>query len=233
MDNQSEVIQLQMEETRTSLQDKLETLEQQVKNTVQDATEAVSDTVENVKEAVQETVDTVKDTVQGTVQTVKDSFDLSHHIQTYPWTMFIGATAMGFVVTRWMTRDASRAPSAAAYPGVSARTTNASVAPAPKLGIGSWIAEHYRDEIDKAKGLAVGTLGALVRDALVSATASAPELAERIKSVANGFTDKLGGTVIEEPLFNLSTPENESTVDPSSSENERVDFGGAMKSAYP
>jgi len=147
--------------------------------------------------------------------------------------MFFGATAIGFVATRWLTRGADHAPTAAAFPGVaSTRPSAASGAPAAKSGIGSWIAEHYRGEIDKVKGLAVGTLGALVRDMLVSATATAPGLAERIRSVANGFTDKLGGTVIEEPLLNPSTPENETSVDLSNSESERVDFGSPMKSTY-
>jgi phosphate uptake regulator len=74
MDDSPEVIRLQMEETRASLSEKLETLEQQVVGTVQDARAAVTDTVETVKEAVHETVETVKDT-----------FDIGAQMQRHPW----------------------------------------------------------------------------------------------------------------------------------------------------
>ena len=47
-----EVIKQQMLETRASLTDKLETLEQQVAGTVHSAKAAVTDTVDSVKEAV-------------------------------------------------------------------------------------------------------------------------------------------------------------------------------------
>ena len=72
MENE-DLIRKKMEETRTSLTEKLETLEEQVAGTVQGATAAVSDTVETVKDSVEETVSTVKDTVQETVGTVKDT----------------------------------------------------------------------------------------------------------------------------------------------------------------
>jgi ElaB/YqjD/DUF883 family membrane-anchored ribosome-binding protein len=111
MENEPEVIRQQMEETRSSLQDKLEVLEQQVLNTMQEANqtvEAVKETVEAVKESVQDTATTVKETVQGTVESVKDSvhdtvqtvketLDVERQVRAHPWAMVIGATACGFV----------------------------------------------------------------------------------------------------------------------------------------
>ena len=70
MENE-DVIREQMEDTRTSLTEKLETLESQVASTVQGATTNVAETVE----AVKETVEAVKDTVQQTVTTVKESVE--------------------------------------------------------------------------------------------------------------------------------------------------------------
>src|SRR4051794_2704569 len=93
MDHESEVICNQMEETRTALQDKLESLEQHVSNTVQGASDAVTDTVDSVKSAVQDTVDSVK-----------ESLSVRYQVERHPWTMFLGAALVGFVGARLLTR---------------------------------------------------------------------------------------------------------------------------------
>jgi len=104
MENE-DVIRDQMEDTRTSLTEKLETLEKKVVSTVDSATTNVAETVESVKETVQETVSTVKDTVQDTICAVKDSvkegvgavkdvFDVSRHVERHPWLMIGGSVAL-------------------------------------------------------------------------------------------------------------------------------------------
>jgi ElaB/YqjD/DUF883 family membrane-anchored ribosome-binding protein len=111
-----EVIRHQMEDTRTALTEKLETLENQVVETVQGAvqtvqgaTAAVSETVATIKDTVQDTVCTVKDTVEGTVaavkgtvqdsvETMKDWMDVRVHVDRHPWLMVGGAAAIGFCV---------------------------------------------------------------------------------------------------------------------------------------
>lgn len=238
MDNESQVIQRQMEETRSSLHDKLETLEQQVKNTVQDATVAVSDTVESVKEAVQETVDTVKDTVQGTVQSVKDTFDISQHVDDHPWAMLLGATAVGFVATRWIL-DAgegasTNAPFAkAALPSAPHRnggpqpsSINSVSAPAVVASTGSWIAEHYKDELAKVKGLAVGALGGLVREFLSSI--APPNFADQLKDVVNGVTTKMGGQIIDGPILSSFKSEREPMKGEENDYRHQTEMGRAM-----
>jgi ElaB/YqjD/DUF883 family membrane-anchored ribosome-binding protein len=233
MDNESQVIERQMEQTRTSLQDKLETLEQQVKNTVQDATEAVSETVESVKDAVQETVSTVKDTVQGTVETVKESvqgtvdsvketFNLSHQVDAHPWGMFLGAAAVGFVATRWLTGERSGPSATAGMAPLTAAPTyqtgspvagngHTSAAPASsqaeeRSSWWSWIADHYSEELNKVKGLALGTAGGVIRDMLLAS--ASPALAEQIKEVVDGVTAKLGGQVVEGPILSFDDPKD-------------------------
>ena len=107
MDDEPEVIRQQMAETRSSLTDKIERLEQTVEHKVQSTTAAVTDTVESVKEAVQDTVqtvkgsvrdtvDTVKCTVNTTVETVKEKFDVRRYFEEYPWASFGAAVGVGF-----------------------------------------------------------------------------------------------------------------------------------------
>lgn len=96
-----------MSETRASLGEKLETLEEkvvstvtqateQVSTTVSEATEAVSSTVSMAKEAVDNTVTAVKDTVTG----IRDSFDLPEQVRRHPWVAFAGAIAAGYVLEK-------------------------------------------------------------------------------------------------------------------------------------
>ena len=86
MENECEVIRQQMDETRSAMTDKMETLEHQVVESVQAASAAVS-----------ETVQTVRDSVHETVETVKDTFDLPRQVDRRPWTMMAAATALGYL----------------------------------------------------------------------------------------------------------------------------------------
>src|SRR5207245_3832532 len=99
-------------EKRTSLQEKLETMEKQVKETVEEATEAVSETVQTVKEVVKESVETVKGSVEDTVESVKQTFDLRRQVCEHPWGMFVGAAAVGFIGGKLLDRLLQETPSA-------------------------------------------------------------------------------------------------------------------------
>lgn len=115
-DESSDTIKAQMDETRSSLKEKLETLEDTMVHTVQDTTNAVTATVETVKETVQEvtsavteTVDTVKESVSDavdtttsavkkTVRSVKESLDVTVHFRNHPWLSMGGSVAAGFLI---------------------------------------------------------------------------------------------------------------------------------------
>jgi len=102
MENETDVIRNQMLETRTSLTEKLEALEEKVVSTVQDTTESVTETVQSVTEAVQDTVSNVSESVQDTVESVKSTFDISKHVESYPWAMFGGAVMLGYLGGRML-----------------------------------------------------------------------------------------------------------------------------------
>jgi ElaB/YqjD/DUF883 family membrane-anchored ribosome-binding protein len=222
MDNEAEVIKQQMEETRTSLTDKLETLEQQVTDTVQDATSAVSQTVAEVKEVMHETVDTVKGSVQDTLETVKETFDLPTQVGRHPWAMVGGSVAVGYLVGSLLIRKQWRPPgwsgsglpverlhsdgrAATEQPSRLADESirTASAPPAGERSEPGWLTTlttTFRPEIDKLKGLAIGAVLGVVRDMI---TQSAPEqMKTQLAGVVNDLTVKLGGEPIRGPVLN-------------------------------
>jgi len=230
MDNE-DVIRNQMEDTRTSLSEKLETLEKKVASTVESATSEVAQTVEAVKESVQETVATVKNTVQDTISVVKDSvkgsvdavqgvFDIPGHVQRHPWGIMAGSVALGFFLGSLgqSRREEERheTPSPAAGGHTAASTGSHSHHRSHKNGRNrlsqtakesSSFLSDLAPELNKLKGLAIGTLLGSVREMVVP---SVPEsfgkpLAEFFGSV----TTKLGGT----PINSDSTEEEERSGD--------------------
>jgi ElaB/YqjD/DUF883 family membrane-anchored ribosome-binding protein len=211
MDNESEVIHQQMEDTRTSLTDKLETLEQHVKDTVQETTDAVAGTVE----AVKETVESVMDTVQESVQSVKDTLNLNHMVDEHPWLMFAGAVGVGFVSGRLLGSLASQGSSdeparppklalgqepATHRNGLSAGSSAAPAPAPPRRSWWSFLTDHYSEELGKLKSLAIATAGNVVRETLTENTA--PAFAARTREMIDGIVTKLGAIPIEEAIFN-------------------------------
>lgn len=193
MENQmsEDVIQQQMLETRASLTEKLETLEQKVVGTVENATSAVTETVDAIKESVQETVATVQEGVKDGVDTVKDAFDLPAQVQRRPWLVVGGSVAVGYCLGALLTRSSqpaytpighSIAPPAPAY-----RASGESAVSSAEPGI-------WAGEVAKLKGLALGVLFGTARELLVSSMPA--HLGDQVKEVVDRVTTKVGG----EPL---------------------------------
>jgi hypothetical protein len=201
MDDQPELIREQMEQTRASLTEKLETLEHQVVDTVQGATTAVADTVETVKDAVQETVETVKDT-----------FDVRAQVERHPWAMMGASVALGYLGGRLLRDSAlfqdSRMQVVSAPhegPPWPSQLNNGNPRQhhgdtLPTEAPPGWLADlaaRFQPEIAKLRGLAVGALLSMARDMI---TGSAPEeLRPRLAEVMDSVTVKLGG----EPVHDL------------------------------
>ncbi len=202
MDSESQVIHDQMDETRTSLQDKLETLEQQITTSVHNATDAVTDTVDSVTEAVRDTVDSVKDTL-----------DVRHQVERHPWAMFLGAALVGFVGARLLDRALAPRPPAPAPPPVPnpasafsgnghSTTANGAVPPAATRSLWKVMNDEYSDEMAKVKGLAISTAGGVLREMLTGS--APPQLAEHIKELVDSVTVKLGGHPLEGALWSAA-----------------------------
>jgi ElaB/YqjD/DUF883 family membrane-anchored ribosome-binding protein len=128
---------LDIEETRASMTEKLELLEERVRDTVESATSTVEDIMESVKGTVGETVEVVKetvtdakstvedivenvkDTMNDTVTTVKQSFDVRYQTEQRPWLMFGGAVLAGYLVGGGLTRRSTSGSYSRAHAGMS------------------------------------------------------------------------------------------------------------------
>jgi ElaB/YqjD/DUF883 family membrane-anchored ribosome-binding protein len=182
MDPQPDVIHKQIEETRSSLTEKLETLEAEVKGTVQSAKdtvesakEAVESTLSTAKETVQETISSVKETVESAKESVKRTFDIPRQVDRHPWAM-LGLSLVSGVITGALLggrltpgrRIARRMSEASAEPY---RTEGEPAAGSPPTHQGSGrpgfmdkLTGQFGDEFEKVKDLAIATLVGVVAD---------------------------------------------------------------------
>jgi len=201
-----ERIQQQMLETRASLTEKLETLEQKVLGTVEEATSAVSETVGVIKDTVQESVTSVNDTVKEGVETVKDFLDVPAHVDRHPWLMLGGSVTAGFVLGTLLERakgptmpppsmmmssspnyrPPEMAPSHHTQKELGALATPTSTSSAPS--------SNWSPELGRLKSLAIGVLFGTAREMLVNAVP--PQVGQQLKDVVDGVTRKLGGEPI-------------------------------------
>jgi len=200
VDSELEVIRHEMEDTRASLADKLDTLENQVMGTVHDATEAVSHTVQDVRAVV----DSVTESVKEGVESVKETLNLSEQVRQHPWGMLCGAAAAGFF-GGWLmgpSRKEPAVPSAANLPrdfpresyGAPLREQSAETAAETKESI-------FAEPLQALKGIALGSLMGMVREMVAKGV---PEnVKDDVVRVLDDFTNKLGGKIVppseEEP----------------------------------
>lgn len=214
MENEPDVIRDQMQETRTALTEKLDTLQQKVSDTVENITTPVTETVQSVKEAVSDTVESVKDTVSGAAESVKETLDVQRHVERHPWPMMLGGVAVGFVLGRLLpspTEVVRAAVSAtdSVTTGMSQPTQSHNGArlvagPQPastEAGVLGGITEAVQGELGKLTGLGVSLGVGMLRDVVTQATKG--EVGDRIKEWMDDLTQKLGGRAFSEPILGM------------------------------
>ncbi len=96
-----------LEETHSSLSDKFETMEHDVREMVQGANEAMSSTVASLKEAVSHTTEAARESVHDTVEAVRHAFDLKHHMKRHPWAILFAAVVAGYILSCFIPARAS------------------------------------------------------------------------------------------------------------------------------
>jgi len=198
MENEAELIRQQMLETRTSLSEKLEALQEQVLSTVEDTTKTVTDTVQTVQEAVQDTVSTVSDSVQDTVDTVKETFDLSRQMQNHPWLMVGGAVAIGYVGGRLLERGLPRIP----LTRMNGYATAATSGPAPHpTNQPSWFSNLLGPMFKQVQELAIGAIAGVASDLAMQ---HAPE---NLRGKLNEMTENIASSLGATPIHGLLSEE--------------------------
>ena len=173
MDPQPDVIHKQIEETRSSLTEKLETLEAEVKETVHSARE----TFTSARESVEGTIDSVKETVQTAKETVKRTFDIRYQVDRHPWAMLGLSVASGVVAgfllgdrlspgRRFSRRmaEASVEPPERTESGPAAAWSRPTNGQEGRAGFLDKLSVRLGGELEKAKDLAVETLVGVVGD---------------------------------------------------------------------
>jgi len=210
-----DLIREQMEETRTSLTDKLETLENKVVSTVEGASDNVTDAVESVTDTVQETVAAVKEGVREGVDAVQQMFDCKQHFQNHPWLMLGGSIAAGFVLAEFLSRgrptvEASRASLSPGRGGTAQRSHQGNGHQGTRAGKHAAVAAPaqspgaFSEEWKKLKGLAIGALLGTLREVVVKSLP--PDLGPQLTEIVDSFTRKMGGEPVPEKVAEEAEP---------------------------
>jgi ElaB/YqjD/DUF883 family membrane-anchored ribosome-binding protein len=209
MENEERIKQ-EMQETRSALAEKLETLEQKVVGVVgavEEATSVVGDTVGAIKETVQDTVNAVNDEVHESVASVRDFLDVKSRVQEHPWLMVGGSVAVGYCLGVLLDKSKTSGPSATSAIGEAASQTaigNQAPSNGHRIETATQAAAQgqlnlWAPEIAKLKGLALGVLFGTAREMIAS---SLPEpVGHDIKEVIDSATRKVGGEPIPSSAF--------------------------------
>jgi ElaB/YqjD/DUF883 family membrane-anchored ribosome-binding protein len=187
MDPQPDVIRHQIDETRSSLTEKLETLEAEVKGTVQSA---------------RETVETAKESVQETISNVKRTFDIPYQVDRHPWAMLglslVSGVVAGAVLGGRMSADrriARRLSEASVEPPERGETTPEAAWSRPtqgepgRSGFMDKLGRQLGGELEKAKDLAITTLVGVVGDV---ARRSIPALGQAVEEMMTRVASQVG-----------------------------------------
>jgi len=202
MENETEVIKHQMEETRTALTEKLEAVEELVASTVKETTEAVSNTVETVTSTVENVTNTVTDSVESVTESVKKAFDFSGYVDEHPWLVLGGGVALGYALGSLFPARHSRASysggsPAPASPSYSQGAASYTSSQEPSSGgMFSSVLEGLGPVVDRLKGLAIGTAASVIGEMLVK---NLPDnIKSEVSSLIDDTTRRMGGSVLHE-----------------------------------
>jgi len=219
MAEEPDVIRLQIEETRESLTEKLETLEGQVKDAVGTVTDtietvksSVENTVESVKSGVEDTVQSVKTSLSDTMDSVKETFDLSGQVERHPWravgcSLLAGAAA-GYLLGGSRQRQPNYSEGIRGMDRIIPGYQPARPAEAPpqayreeshRPDILSNLLESFGGELDKIKQTAIGALIGMARDALKEALP--PSIGNNVTEIMDNVTRRIGGEPVRGPVL--------------------------------
>lgn len=211
MNETPEMIRQQMEETKSRLSDKLESLEHQVSETVQSTGSAVNATV---------------GAVQGVVQSISQALDVRRHINKHPWLALGGSAVLGYLAAEYLVESTKKSehppetipsapPSAEtmahdhAEQVVESAATKAALAAAYESG-------RKKSSWQQLRGMAIGACIGIVQDLATRAVpkvvdyfaghaAGAPPSRTDRTGEPNGFPRQTESSEATRPRFNASS----------------------------
>lgn len=201
MPAETELIRLQMDQTRTALAEKLESLETKVLGTIATTTESVGKTVEEVGTTVRETTRDVRAIMHETINSVRDALDVSRQIQHHPWAMVGGCVLVGYIGGVLLDHfERGRLPSLPLAPeqllphDAELRERIESTPPARRSGSSflKALVDSFAPELDKLKAAAIGLTIAALRDKIGDSVP--PQTRKDFTEFMDRVTVKLGGT---------------------------------------
>jgi len=210
VDHELEVIRDQMDETRASLAEKIEELENKVLGTVHNATDTVASAVDGAKEVVASVTEGAKSVVEKvseTVNAVKESLNVSRYVEEYPWVSVGVSVAAGFCAAQLLpgrshssSQEAPPASSGNYYPQPA--STSTPPRREERSAIGSALKDIWNRVAGTVEELAVGTLMSGLKG-LVS-QGLPKEWQGELTRVLDETTTRLGGKVMQgNPLQEL------------------------------
>lgn len=202
-DNESpEEVQRRIDQTKASLVEKLEALEEKASETVNATSETISETVDTVKEAVQ--------SVAEKVQSAGEAMSLRYQMQQRPLWVLGGAITLGCMASYFL-GGSSKGRRAAekdsngdrtAHPWKSwepAAAATPAPAPAPREPAAAEKKDGIWSHVGDLVGLGIGSLMGVVRD---MTTRSLPmALGSEVAHEIDRFTESLGGKPIQGPIL--------------------------------
>jgi hypothetical protein len=217
MDDDVEMIQREIGDTRAGLTDRASALEKQVMDLAHDTTAAVKDVVHTAKDAVTESANQVQHAVHETTQTVKQALDLKRQVERHPLAMFGAFMAVGYLTSRCLEGmngagqgTDSQLSALASSPDSDSPDGSYRGEGAPLVGVhhnadGNGFGGKYATEIGRLRKLAISTALSGVRDYIAAST---PEpIGTELSSIIDSLTLKLGGKPIPGPIMSSNNKE--------------------------
>jgi ElaB/YqjD/DUF883 family membrane-anchored ribosome-binding protein len=203
MPPETELIKQQMDQTRLSLVEKLETLENKVFGAVHDTTGTISSTVQQFGSTMRETTRDVGATVREAVSSARDALNVSRQMHEHPWLMLGGSVFAGYVGGLLLDNlERGHVPSLPSVPAaperllprdseVRQRAESERVSRRTGSSFLKALVETFAPELDKLKRAALGTALGLVRDRVGESVPA--HLKENFTELMDRVTQKLGG----------------------------------------
>lgn len=160
-------IEREMLETRESITEKVAALENQVVGTLQTAANTVNGTVEAVKSLITHAPEAVSDSIKQATSTVKEvmgnAFNISEHVERYPWASVGTATLLG-CITGWLVSRPSGSSAAEASMATAMAAPAAASTPTYRApGIFDKVLEMLGDRVKELAETAVSTVSESIK----------------------------------------------------------------------